>query len=391
MAGPLSGYRVFDLTLAGVGPWAGKLLGALGADVIHVFAPDVQLPDVPPTINGYGMLKMIANYNKRGITLDLKSPKDKAIALKLLERSDVFLENMRAGVVGRLGLDYDTISKINPRIVYCSSSGWGQGGPMSHLPAGDSVIQTFGGWTSVTGQPGKAGEFFRHWAHLDYNTSVYIVEGILQGLLHRERTGRGQKIELTMLGAAMSLQTSRLAEFFATGKTPSRMGSGNTTTVPHQAFLCQDGRWLMLGVVQEEQWPRLCRAIGKEELIADPRFATNPLRVQQRDALIPILEDVFSTKPVRWWEIRLSEAMVPHGRALSFDSLRWHPQVTENQHMVQMETPRWGTFYTEGLPWRFSETPGRTFRAPWLGEHTREIVEELGMAGEPAVQAKQRP
>ncbi len=383
MAGPLTGYRVFDLTLAGVGPWAAKLLGEMGADVIHVDAPGRPLADVPPTVRGMGLLKMIANYNKRGIILDIKQPRDREVAYKLLETCDVFLANMRPGAVDRLGLGYEEASKINPRIVYCLASGYGERGPMVPVPGADPQIQTFSGWCSITGQPGRAGEFFRHFAHLDFNTSVYIVEGILQGLLHRERTGRGQKIEIAMTAAAISLQTSRYAEFFATGKTPSTMGSAVTTTVPHQAFLCQDQNYFTVGVIQEDQWPRFCNAIGKPDLSADQRFATNPQRVRNREQLIPILEEVFRTKPVRWWEIKLTEAKVPHGRVLSFEDLRWHPQVLENEHMTRMETPRWGTFYTDSMPWRFSEAQ-ESLRPGFLpGEHTEEVIKELGMAPGP--------
>lgn len=383
MPGPLTGYRVFDLTLAGVGPWAAKLLGEMGAEIIHIDAPGINLPDVPPTIRGIGLLKMIANYNKRGMILDLKNPSDRQIAYKLLEKSDVFLENMRPGAVSRLGLDYETVSQINPKIVYLDASGYGQTGPMVPVAGADPQIQAFSGWCSITGQPGRQGEFFRHFAHLDYNTSVYIVEALLMGLLHRERTGRGQKIEVAMTAAAMSLQTSRLAEFYATGKTPPSMGSATVTTVPHQAFLCQDQKYLTVGVVREEQWHRLCKAIGKDELASDARFATNSLRVQNREQLIPILEEVFKSKPIRWWEIKLTAAKVPNGRVLSFEELRWHPQVRENDLMVEMKTPRWGTFLTEGMPWRFSETPGSMRPGFMPGEHTQEVIKEMGLAPSP--------
>ncbi len=382
MDGPLAGVKVFDLTVAGVGPWASKLLGEMGAEVIHVDAPSIGFTNALPTVRGMSLLMIICNYNKRGIFLDLKARRDRLVAYRLLESCDVFLANMRPGAVDRLGLSYDEVSKINPRIVYCLASGFGERGPMAPVPGAAPQISAFSGWSSTTGERGKPGEFFRHSAHLDFNTSAYIVEGILQGLLHRERTGIGQKIEVDMTSAAISLQTSRFAEFFATGKTPPSMGSTVTTTVPHQAFLCQDKQYIMVGVVEDDQWLRFCKAIGNEELAKDPRFASNPLRVQNRELLIPILDHVFVAKPIRWWEIRLTEAQVPNGRIRGFEELRWHPQIVENEHMVKMTTPRWGTLYVDGMPWRFSGTPGSMRPGFVPGEHTEEVLRELGMVSE---------
>ncbi len=204
MGGPLTGIKVFDLTIAGVGPWASKLLGEMGAEVIHVDAPGTQPSDAPPSVQGISLMKLVGNYNKRGIILDLKAPRDREIAYRLLESCDVFLANMRPGAVDRLGLSYDKVSKINPRIVYCLASGFGERGPMAPVPGAAPQVSVFAGWCSITGERGKPGEFFRHSAHLDFNTSGYIVEGILQGLLHRERTGIGQKIEVDMTSAAIS-------------------------------------------------------------------------------------------------------------------------------------------------------------------------------------------
>ena len=394
MAKPLAGIRVFDLTLAGVGPWAAKLLGELGADVIHVDAPTPDPGRIPPYYNGLSILYITANYNKRGVILDLKDPAHRDVAYRLLETCDVFLANMRPGAVDRLGLGYETVARVNPRIVYLLASGYGETGPMVEEPGGDPQVQAFGGWTSVTGSPGGPPETFRHYAHLDFNTSQYIVQAILMALFARERTGKGQKIEIAMLAAAMALQTTRLAEFFATGKTPPRLGSATVTTVPHQAFLCQDQRYLAVGVVRDEQWPALCAALGVDDLAADARFATNAGRVEHRDALIPRLEEAFRTKPVRWWEIRLTKAGVPHGRFLSFDALRYHPQVVENGFIGEMPTPNWGTLYVEGPPWTFAKAPEIEVRpGPMPGEHTDEVLRELDAArrAEPAAAATGGP
>jgi crotonobetainyl-CoA:carnitine CoA-transferase CaiB-like acyl-CoA transferase len=381
MPGILDGIRVFDLTIAAVGPWASKLLGELGADVIKVEAPQGELSHViPPPIKGTAVLYISANFNKRHIVLDLKQEGDRAIALKILEKSDVFIQNMRPGAVERLGLGYDVVAQLNPRLIYVAASAYGRTGPMAKEAGIDPNLQAFSGWCSITGQPGGQGEMFRHLAHLDINTSSMIVEAVLQALLARERTGKGQKIEIEMLAAALSLQTSRVAEYFATNEQPQPMGSAVATTVPHQAFLCEDQKYIAVGVVQEDQWPRFCRAVTLEELQDDPRFATNPRRVEYRAALIPLLEDRFRTKPAAWWAIRLTKERVPNSRIMDFEALRYHPQVVQNRHIVDLATPHWGTLSVDGLPWQFTKTPAGPIRPGGLkGEHTDEVLQELGI------------
>jgi crotonobetainyl-CoA:carnitine CoA-transferase CaiB-like acyl-CoA transferase len=382
MPGILEGIRVFDLTIAAVGPWASKLLGEMGADVIKVEAPEGELSHViPPPIKGTAVLYISANFNKRHIVLDLKQEADRAIALKLIEKSDVFVQNMRPGAVERLGLGYDVVSQINPRLVYVAASAYGRVGPMAKEAGIDPNLQAFSGWCSITGQPNGQGEMFRHLAHLDINTSSMIVEAVLQALLAREKTGKGQKIEIEMLAGALSLQTSRVAEYFATGEQPQPMGSATTTTVPHQAFLCEDQKYIAVGVVQEDQWLRFCRAVKLEALADDPRFATNPKRVAHRAELLPLLEERFRTKPVAWWVIRLTREQVPNSRIMDFEALRYHPQVLENDQIVELQTPHWGALAVDGVPWKFSKTPAGPIRPGGLkGEHTEEVLREFGLS-----------
>ncbi len=381
MPGILEGIRIFDLSIAAVGPWAAKLLGELGADVIKVEAPDGELSHyIPPPIKGSAVLYISANFNKRHIVLDLKQEADRAIALKIIEKSDVFIQNMRPGAVERLGLGYDVVSQINPKLIYVSASAYGRTGPMAREAGVDPTVQAFSGWCSVTGQSGSQGEMFRHFAHLDINTSSMIVEAVLQALLAREKRGRGQNIEIEMVSAALSLQTSRLAEYFATKQQPKPMGSAVTTTVPHQAFMCEDQKYIAVGVVSEDQWPRFCRAVKAEELIDDPRFITNPKRVEHRQELVPILEARFQTKPVAWWMIRLTKEQVPHSRLQDFEALRYHPQVLQNEHIVEMDSPHWGRLSVDGVPWKFSHTPAGPVRPGGLkGEHTQEVLREFGI------------
>lgn len=221
---------------------------------------------------------------------------------------------------------------------------------------------------------------FRHLAHIDLTTATTITQAVLEALIARERTGRGQRIEIEMLTAAMALQTTRLAEYFATGVQPRPLGSASPTTAPHQAFECEDKRFITIGVERDEQWPCFCRAMKLPELIAHPRFASNPLRVQNRDALAEILEKRFKSKPAAWWMIRLTNEKVPNGLLMGFNELRYHPQVSDNDHIVEMDTPHWGRLSVDGLPWKFSRTPAGPIRAGGKpGEHTAEVLAELGI------------
>ncbi|HEX2172310.1 MAG TPA: CoA transferase [Dehalococcoidia bacterium] len=378
MAGPLSGIRVFDLTLAAVGPWTAMLLGQLGANVIKVESPQGDLSRaIPPPIGGMAVLYISCNFNKRGVILDLKRARDREIALKLAATCDVFVENMRAGAVDRLGLGYPALAEINPRLIYCSAAGFGQTGPLAAEGCADPQMQAFGGWTSIQGAPGGRGEMLRYMAHLDVTTATYAVQAILVALCAREQTGRGQKVELSMLESTMALQTTRLAEYFATGQQPEPRGSAAATTVPQQAFRCQDQVYLAVGVVRESQWPALAAALERPDLAADARFATNADRVDHRDALIPELETAFLSKPARWWELRLAEAGVPCSRFWDFETLRQHPQVTANRHLIRAQTP-WRELDNSSLPWHFSATPGEIRPGPIPGADTADVLAELG-------------
>ena len=385
MAQILAGIRIFDMTIAAVGPWATKLLGALGADVIKVEPPggDVLSKSVPPMIRGMGILYISANHNKRHIELDLKREADRAVALRILEKSDVLVQNMRPGVAERLGLGYDAAAKLNPRLIYVAASAYGRVGPMAIEAGIDPTLQAFSGWCGVTGPENGRGEMFRHLAHLDLTTASMITQSVLQALLARERTGQGQKIEIEMLTASMALQSTRLAEYFATGVQPRPLGSAAAATAPHQAFECEDRKYLAAGVERDDQWPGFCRALKLDQLIDDPRFANNAARVRNRAELVAILAPRFASKPATWWMIRLTREKVPNGPFLTFAELRYHPQVTANAHIADLDTPHWGTLSTEGLPWRFERTPAGPLRAGGMpGEHTAEVLAELGMVND---------
>ena len=379
MPGPLEGIRVFDLTLFMVGPWGSMQLGAMGADVIHAEEPGSihsARIGVPPMIKGTSVGYISWNLNKRSILLDLKQEEDRQIAYRLIETSDVFMQNMRPGATARLGMDYETLSRINPRLVYVGADGYGSEGPMSPMPAADGVIQAFGAWCSITGKKGEPYQFYRHQTQMDATTGNFMAQAALLGLTAREATGKGQRIDVTMLGSSVALQSSRVSEFFATGVNPALMESACANIVPQQAFECQDKRHLAVAVAREEQWAPLCDELGLTELISDPRFSTNNARVENRADLTPMLEKAFATKPRYYWVMRLSPHGVPCSRFFEWDELRFHPQVTENEHLVQVDSP-WGQIYTGGPPWKFGESAAKMFTAPEPGEHMADILEDL--------------
>ncbi len=377
MRGPLDGITIFDMTHAAVGPWATMLLAGLGANVIKVEIPGGDLIlNVPPRQKELGVVYSHCNLNKRSITLNLKDEAERAIAYRILSSADVFIENMRPATAARLGFDYETVRGINPSIVYVSSSAWGSTGPMGSMGGNDGAIQAFSGFTTLNGAPGGPGEFMRHFGYVDLNTSQALVMAVLDGLIRRERTGKSQRLENTMLGACLFLQYTRLAEYLGTGTLPTTRGSACPVTVPHQAFRCQDKAHLAVGAVTDEQWRSLCEAIGADGPGSDPRFATNPGRVEYRDKLIPQLEEIFNKKPRRWWEIKLIEAGVPCSRFMDFEQIRYRPQVRENELLVTLDVPHQGKMHFANLPWRFNETPLEIKPPPYPGKHREEILLE---------------
>jgi crotonobetainyl-CoA:carnitine CoA-transferase CaiB-like acyl-CoA transferase len=380
MSGPLEGVKVFDLTLFMVGPWASMHLGALGADVIHVEGPESVLgrPGIPPHMKGYSTDHILFALNKRSIYLDLKRDEDLQAAYRIIKECDVFIENMRPGVVERLKVGYEDVFQINPNIVYVSNTGWGRTGPMAGLPAIDTMLQAFSGWCGITGEQGDRPQIYRHHTQMDGTTGNYITQAVLLGLLSRDLTGKGQHIDISMLRSALMLQTTRLAEYFATGENPDLYGSGCAVTVPQQAFLCQDKEWVAVGVVNEGQWAPFCEVLELPHLINDARFESNPARVQHRQELIPILVEAFTKKPRYYWIMRLGQRGIPSGRFMDWDQIRHHEQVTANQHIIDVDTP-WGSIHSGGPPWKFSETPAEMRSPSTPGADTTEVFEEFGL------------
>lgn len=375
--GPLAGVRVMDISGLGVGPVTGLFLAELGADVIKVEPPHGDLAlTVLPRQRGTSVLYISANLCKRGVILNLKDPHDLERAYRIVERADVFIENFRVGVVERLGLGYKVLAERNPRLIYCSLSGFGPHGPLALLPSVDPYIQAFSGFASLNGSPGSQGESLRNIGFIDLNTSALTVPAILAALVARERTGTGQHLAASMLEAAVTLQMSRVAEFLATGRSPVPCGSGVPYSVPDQAFRVRDG-YLAVSARTQAEWERLCRALGQEALLDDPRYRTLAERLAHRRELIAHLEQVFHTHPSAWWIKVLTQAGVPCGRFHAYDEMCLHPQVRINGLMAEIPTPHWGTVRVAGLPWSFSRTPGVLRSGPLRGSDTAEVLADI--------------
>jgi crotonobetainyl-CoA:carnitine CoA-transferase CaiB-like acyl-CoA transferase len=387
MRGPLEGIRVFDLTLIMVGPWSTMNLGALGADVIHIERPGILDSSlgggIPPTINGTSIGHITWNMNKRQLFLDLKAEFDNETARKLLATCDVFVDNMRPGVADRLGLSYEALSEINPGIVYCTICGWGTTGPMSERTAADPQVQAFTGYATNSGKDGGPGEVYRHFTQMDATTGNYAAMAIMMALLARERTGKGQRIDLTMLQAATAVQATRIGEYFATGEQPPVLGSAIANMAPSQAFLCEAGSYIGVQAATLAQWQSLCAALKLDDLAADESLNTIAGRVAARERISARLADVFKTKPARWWQLKLGGAQVPCARIMTFEELINHPQVTRNRYIEKVSTRPYGDVYAAGLPWTFDRTPASILPTEAAGAHTGEILDEILAIDEP--------
>ena len=384
MAGPLDGIRIFDMTLFMVGPWASMQLGALGADVIHIEQPDIDWSTlgagVPPTINGTSIGYIAWNMNKRALSLDMKDEVYRQRALELLKTCDVFLVNMRPGVAERLGVGYEAVAAINPRIVYCTVTGWGTTGPWADLPGADTQVQYVSGFSAATGKAGGEAEIYRSYTQMDGSTGNYAAQAIVLALLARERTGKGQRIDLSMLRATTALQSARIEEYLLSGKNAERLGHRGAATAPDQAFLCEDGEWVAVSATSPGEWRALCDAVGKPELLEDARFKTNPDRVDHRLELSAALEPVFAGRARDHWMFYLGKAGVPCGYQMKWDVLRNHRQVVENNYIVEVDTAGWGAVFSGGPAWHLSGTPATWFGTPFPGMNDEEIIAELEAA-----------
>ncbi|HLW46243.1 MAG TPA: CoA transferase [bacterium] len=390
-AGPLAGVRVVDASRVLAGPFCGMLLGDLGADVIKIERPgagDETRAWGPPFVEQPGGPARDATYylsvnrNKRSLTLNLSVEAGRDVLARLARAADVFLENFRPGTQASLGADWDTLSRLNPRLIYCSVSGFGPVGPDRHKLGYDLLMQGATGLMSTTGEPGgppvRAGV-----AVIDLATGATAAGAVLAALYTRERTGRGQRIDCSLLGTGVAWMTYAAQSYFATGRQPAPSGSGHPNLVPYQAFQDADGRWFLVAVGTDEQWRRFCRALDLP-YAADPRYATNAGRVAHRDELIPDLTRRFAAAPAASWLERLEPAGVPVGPVRGLAEVFQDPQVQALGLDAAVSHPAYGRLRTVGTPVAFSATPASLRLAPpLLGQHTDEVLAELGYsAGE---------
>ena len=381
MTKALEGIRVLDLTRALAGPFCTLMLGDNGADVIKVEIPgsgDDTRKWGPPFIGDESAYFLSINRNKRSLTLNLQDPKAQDVFMKLAKDSDVVVENFTPGVMDRFGLGYEAVKAVNPNVVYCSISGFGQDGPYRSRPAYDQIMQGVGGLMSITGEPDGEPQKIGI-AVTDIGAGMWSAFAITTALHHRDKTGEGQYIDISMLDAQVAWLTYQAAFFFANDEPPKRMGAAHPTLVPYQAFMCSDGKYINVAVGSERIWERFCQGMGREDLKDHPDYSVNSVRVAHRGAIVSMLQEIFLTRPVSEWVEDLQAANVPCGPINDLADVFADPQVLARDMLQEMPHPTLGTIKQTGLPIKFSRTPGGLdLHPPLLGEHNQEILSSLG-------------
>ena len=381
MTKALEGIRVLDLTRALAGPFCTLMLGDNGADVIKIEIPgsgDDTRKWGPPFIGDESAYFLSINRNKRSLTLNLQDPKAQDVFMKLAKDSDVVVENFTPGVMDRFGLGYEAVKAVNPNVVYCSISGFGQDGPYRSRPAYDQIMQGVGGLMSITGEPDGEPQKIGI-AVTDIGAGMWSAFAITTALHHRDKTGEGQYIDISMLDAQVAWLTYQAAFFFANDDPPKRMGAAHPTLVPYQAFMCSDGKYINVAVGSERIWERFCQGMGREDLKDHPDYSVNSVRVAHRGAIVSMLQEIFLTRPVSEWVEDLQAANVPCGPINDLADVFADPQVLARDMLQEMPHPTLGTIKQTGLPIKFSRTPGGLdLHPPLLGEHNQEILSSLG-------------
>ncbi len=385
MSMALSGVRVLDITQVLAGPFCSQLLGDLGADVTKV--EPIGVGD--STRSGMGTIMsggestgfLAVNRNKRSITIDLKNTEGRAVFYRLAETADVLVENFRPGVTSRLGIDYDTIRVINPRLIYASISGFGQDGPYRSRPGYDLIAQAMSGIMSVNGEsesePVKCGIPIA-----DLSAGMFCTIGILSAYVARQATGVGQYIDVSLFESALALSVWETAELWATGEIPRPVGSSHRMSAPYQKLRTRDGH-LVIGANSERLWASLCAALNRDDLLSDDRFRTNADRMRHRDHLTTELESVLTVRSTEEWVAVLLQAGVPAAPIQNYQQACTDPQALSRQMVVTMTHPAEGEVHGLGIPIKLSETPGRIrYPAPLLGQHTDVLLREAGFTAE---------
>ena len=389
MPTPLQGLRVLELARILAGPWIGQTLADLGADVIKVEAPegDETRRWGPPFVSGPAGGTPDAAYfhscnrGKRSITADFRTSEGQEVVQRLAQRSDILIENFKVGALEKYGLDYASLSALNPRLIYCSVTGFGQSGPYAHRPGYDFMIQGMGGIMDLTGDPNGAPQKMGV-AFADIFTGTYGVIGVLSALAQRERTGVGQWVDMALLDSMVGVLANQALNYLVSGVVPRRMGNAHPNIVPYQSFPVRDG-YVIIAVGSDVQFRRLCEFLGTPALASDPRFATNAVRVANREELIPTLAAALAGRD-RAAVLRAMEDLgIPAGPINTLADVFSDPQVLHRQMRVDLPTAEGGTVPSVRTPIVFSDAELALNRpSPRLGEHTNEILSELGLVSQ---------
>ncbi len=375
---PLEGIKVLDMTRVLAGPYCTMLLSDMGADVVKIERPgagDDTRAFGPPFVNGESTYFMSVNRNKRSLTLNLKEDKARDLLRQMLETVDVVVENFRPGTMESFGFGYEAVHAFNPKLVFCSISGYGHTGPDSKLPGYDLIVQGAGGVASLTGEPGgpplKVGN-----SQGDVVAGMMAFQGILLALFARNQTGQGQKVDISMLDCQVAMLTYQAGAYFATGESPTRMGNQHPSITPYETFRCKDG-YINLACGNDNMWRTFCKVVEHEEWPEDPRFLTNADRVQHRVELSEVLEPVIMQKTQQEWIGLLRQSGLPCGPIQTVGQVCEDPQILAREMVVPLEHPTAGPIKVTGIPLKLSDTPGEVHSPPpTLGQHTAEVLQE---------------
>jgi len=383
-SGPLEGIRVVEVGNFMAAPFCAMQLADLGADVVKVENPDggdlTRLSG--PFVDGESSPFVRLNRNKRSLALDLKSARGKDVFRRLVSKADVVVENLRPGTMAQLGLDYLTLSAVNSRLIYVAASGWGQDGPYADRPGLDIMAQGMSGLMSITGPEGGGGPVKIGVPMTDLACALYGALAAVAALHARERTGRGQFIDVCLFEAGVSFAIWEAGRYFATGEIPRPLGSAHQTSAPYQALRAEDG-WFTVGANSQKLWESFCDALGLPQLKSDPRFAKNHLRHQNRKELIPLLEEVTSRGRAAAWVAKIQAVGVPCGLIQTYDQVFNDPHLNARGFFAEAPHAKLGNVKQIGSPMRLSGTPTRLARAgPMLGEHSAEVLSQVGYSQE---------
>lgn len=379
MAGALENIRVLDLSRVLAGPYCTMILGDLGAEVIKVESPDRKDETRkwgPPFQNGVSAYYLSANRNKKGITVDLKSEEGVEVIKRLVDESDVIINNFKTGTMKKFGLDYETLEEINPRIVYCSITGFGETGPDRQIPGYDFIIQAMSGLMSITGNatsgPQKSGV-----AITDILTGLYACIGIQSALLERVQSGKGQQLDLSLYDCAVSALVNIGSNYLMSEVIPTPLGNEHANIVPYQTFQTLDGEFV-IAVGNDDQFKALCSLMDKPDYAIDERFQTNPKRVENRKELIPLLQHVFLTKSSAYWHKKCRDHTIPCGPIQNLKQVVNDPQLASRNMFIEHDHPTAGMIKMVGSPLKLSRTPVKVkYHPPDPGEHNDEIIGRL--------------